>query len=141
MHQTVSRYTTDNRTESILVEVYNSISQSYTRRSGEEQVQTYLGNVKKTLAEARKSTGIAFMCFRPNRREGSSRQVSSSGAPGGSRGNGGNAEGGEQMRNSDSGASLSNAEMAASSSRATTPTPRQPRPPRRPRDRSVGRRA
>jgi len=70
MHQTIAIFTTDNKAQAILVEVYNSISQSYVRRPGDDQVQTHLDSVKKTLAEARKSTGIAFMCFRQTKGDG-----------------------------------------------------------------------
>lgn len=66
MHQTIMYYTTPAATAT-LAEVYNQISHSYARRPGDEQIQTHLDGVKKTLAEARRGTGIEFMCFRAPR--------------------------------------------------------------------------
>lgn len=63
MHQTLSRYVTPSAGKT-LAELYNKISQAYARKSGDENLQTHLDGVKKTLAEARRATGIEFLCFR-----------------------------------------------------------------------------
>ncbi len=65
MHQTLSRYVTATAART-LSDVYNKISQAYQRRSGDESLQNHLDNVKRTLAETRRATGIEFLCFRPN---------------------------------------------------------------------------
>jgi hypothetical protein len=119
MHQTVSRYTTGNKTESILVEVYNTISKSYAKRAGDEQIQVLLGHVKKTLAESRKSTLISFMCFKGESKGGGEveRRVKKHQEAGGSNG-------------------ASTIPPGASTEVGRIPTPR---PPRRPRDRPVAR--
>jgi exocyst complex component 2 len=63
MHQTLSRYVTPSAA-STLSEVYNKISQAYTRRPGDENLQSNLDGVKKTLADTRRATGVEFLCFR-----------------------------------------------------------------------------
>jgi len=125
MHQTISRYTTGNKTEAILVEVYNTISKSYAKKPGDEQIQTYLGNVKKTLAESRKGTLLAFMCFKGGKGDEIERRQ-------------------KKPQDKDGTPSVPRSGAASSSSIAPStsgegaqvrvPTPR---PPRRPRDRPV----
>ncbi|KAI0071274.1 hypothetical protein K474DRAFT_1776271 [Panus rudis PR-1116 ss-1] len=63
MHQTISRYVTPSAAKT-LSELYNKISQAYSRKPGDENLQESLDGVKKTLAETRRATGIAFLCFR-----------------------------------------------------------------------------
>jgi len=66
MHQTLSRYVTASAAKT-LSELYNKISQAYSRRPGDENLQSNLDGVKKTLADTRRSTGIEFLCFRQNK--------------------------------------------------------------------------
>jgi len=127
LHQTVSRYTTGNKTEAILVEVYNTISQSYSKKPGDEQIQTYLGNVKKTLAESRKSTLISFMCFKGSKGEEGDRRVKKKEEKEGTNG---------AANSGVAGAPVIAPSSSAEEIQARTPTPR---PPRRPRDKPVGR--
>ena len=63
MHQTLSRYITTN-TGKILSDLYTKISQAYARRPGDENLQSNLDGVKRTLSETRRRTGIEFLCFR-----------------------------------------------------------------------------
>ena len=63
MHQTLSRYVTKAADET-LSELYTRISQAYAKRAGDENLQAHLDGVKKTLADARRATGIEFLCFR-----------------------------------------------------------------------------
>ncbi len=63
MHQTLSRYVTTN-TAKILSDLYTKISQAYARRPGDENLQSNLDVVKRTLSETRRRTGIEFLCFR-----------------------------------------------------------------------------
>ena len=63
MHQTLSRYVTPSAGKT-LAELYNKISQAYARKPGDENLQTHLDGVKKTLADTRRATGIEFLCFR-----------------------------------------------------------------------------
>jgi len=63
MHQTLSRYVTVN-TGKILSDLYTKISQAYARRPGDENLQSNLDGVKRTLSETRRRTGIEFLCFR-----------------------------------------------------------------------------
>ncbi|EGO29432.1 hypothetical protein SERLADRAFT_445247 [Serpula lacrymans var. lacrymans S7.9] len=63
MHQTLARYVTPAAAKN-LSELYNKISQAYARRPGDENLQSNLDSVKKTLAESRRATGIEFLCFR-----------------------------------------------------------------------------
>ncbi|KAF8273712.1 exocyst complex component Sec5-domain-containing protein [Lactarius quietus] len=63
MHQTLSRYVTTN-TGKILSDLYTKISQAYARRPGDENLQSNLDGVKRTLSETRRRTGIEFLCFR-----------------------------------------------------------------------------
>ena len=50
-----------------LSELYNKISQAYARKPGDENLQTHLDGVKKTLAETRRATGIEFLCFKQSK--------------------------------------------------------------------------
>lgn len=63
MHQTLGRYVTPSATKT-LSDLYTTISQAYARRPGDENLQSHLDGVKKTLAETRRATGIEFLCFR-----------------------------------------------------------------------------
>ncbi|TFY74712.1 hypothetical protein EWM64_g9300 [Hericium alpestre] len=63
MHQTLSRYVTPSAART-LADLYNKISQAYARRPGDENLQSHLDGVKRTLADTRRATGIAFLCFR-----------------------------------------------------------------------------
>ncbi|KAH9849599.1 exocyst complex component Sec5-domain-containing protein [Lenzites betulinus] len=63
MHQTLSRYVTP-PADQTLSELYTKISQAYAKRPGDENLQAHLDGVKKTLADARRATGIEFLCFR-----------------------------------------------------------------------------
>ncbi len=63
MHQTLSRYVTPSA-DATLSELYTKISQAYAKRAGDENLQAHLDGVKKTLADARRATGIEFLCFR-----------------------------------------------------------------------------
>ncbi|KAG6861289.1 hypothetical protein C0995_001843 [Termitomyces sp. Mi166 len=63
MHQTLGRYVTPSAAKT-LSDLYNKISQAYSRRPGDENLQSNLDGVKKTLADTRRATGIEFLCFR-----------------------------------------------------------------------------
>lgn len=63
MHQTLGRYVTPSAAKT-LSDLYNKISQAYSRRPGDENLQNNLDGVKKTLADTRRATGIEFLCFR-----------------------------------------------------------------------------
>ncbi|RPD65706.1 hypothetical protein L226DRAFT_557688 [Lentinus tigrinus ALCF2SS1-7] len=63
MHQTLSRYITKSA-EKTLSELYTKISQAYAKRPGDENLQAHLEGVKRTLSDARRATGIEFLCFR-----------------------------------------------------------------------------
>ncbi|KNZ82265.1 Exocyst complex component 2 [Termitomyces sp. J132] len=63
MHQTLGRYVTPSAAKT-LSDLYNKISQAYSRRPGDENLQSNLDGVKKTLADTRRATGIKFLCFR-----------------------------------------------------------------------------
>jgi len=63
MHQTLGRYVTSSAAKT-LSDLYNKISQAYSRRPGDENLQSNLDGVKKTLADTRRATGIEFLCFR-----------------------------------------------------------------------------
>lgn len=65
MHQTLGKYTS--AANPTLEELYNKISQSYARRPGDENLQSNLDGVKKTLADTRRATGIEFLCFRQSK--------------------------------------------------------------------------
>lgn len=69
MHQTLSRYVTPSAAKT-LSDLYNKISQAYARRPGDENLQSNLDGVKKTLAETRRATGIEFLCFRQTKERG-----------------------------------------------------------------------
>ncbi|KAF7972154.1 hypothetical protein HWV62_18804 [Athelia sp. TMB] len=71
MHQTLSRYVTTSAAKT-LSDLYNKISQAYARRAGDENLQSNLDGVKKTLAETRRATGIEFLCFRQTKPAASS---------------------------------------------------------------------
>ena len=87
MHQVLSRYITKSANET-LSELYTRISQTYAKRPGDENLQVYLEGVKKTLNDARHSTGIEFLCFRQtkDRSKDKSKAGSSSAAPSGDEG-------------------------------------------------------
>jgi len=76
MHQILSRYVTPSAAKT-LSDLYNKISQAYARRAGDENLQSNLDGVKKTLAETRRATGIEFLCFRQTKE----RSGGNSGAP------------------------------------------------------------
>ncbi|KZT28105.1 hypothetical protein NEOLEDRAFT_1233888 [Neolentinus lepideus HHB14362 ss-1] len=63
LHQTINRYVTP-AAEKTLSDLYQKISQAYSRRPGDENLQAHLDGVKKTLADTRRATGIEFLCFR-----------------------------------------------------------------------------
>ena len=63
MHQTLGRYVTSTAAKT-LSDLYNKISQAYSRRPGDENLQSNLDGVKKILADTRRATGIEFLCFR-----------------------------------------------------------------------------
>lgn len=69
MHQTLSRYITSN-TAKMLSDLYTKISQAYARRPGDENLQSNLDGVKRTLSETRRKTGIEFLCFRVTKEKG-----------------------------------------------------------------------
>jgi exocyst complex component 2 len=69
MHQTLSRYGTAN-TAKMLSDLYTKISQAYARRPGDENLQSNLDGVKRTLSETRRRTGIEFLCFRVTKEKG-----------------------------------------------------------------------
>jgi exocyst complex component 2 len=71
MHQTLSRYVTSN-TAKMLSDLYTKISQAYARRPGDENLQSNLDGVKRTLSETRRRTGIEFLCFRVTKEKGAS---------------------------------------------------------------------
>ncbi|KAH7926246.1 hypothetical protein BV22DRAFT_1087398 [Leucogyrophana mollusca] len=75
MHQTLARYVSPSAAKT-LSELYNKISQAYARRPGDENLQSNLDSVKKTLAESRRATGIEFMCFRQAKEKSSTSKVS-----------------------------------------------------------------
>ncbi|KAG6888464.1 hypothetical protein C0992_008432 [Termitomyces sp. T32_za158] len=70
MHQTLGRYVTPSAAKT-LSDLYNKISQAYSRRPGDENLQSNLDGVKKTLANTRRATGIEFLCFRQTKSSGS----------------------------------------------------------------------
>lgn len=78
MHQTLSRYVTTSAAKT-LSDLYNKISQAYSRKPGDENLQVHLDGVKKTLAETRRATGIAFLCFRQTKERSKDKSSSSSG--------------------------------------------------------------
>lgn len=69
MHQTLARYVTPSAAKT-LSDLYNKISQAYSRRPGDENLQSNLDGVKKTLADTRRATGIEFLCFRQTKASG-----------------------------------------------------------------------
>lgn len=71
MHQTLGQYLTPAAAKA-LTELYNRISQAYSRRPGDENLQSSLDGVKKILAETRRATGIEFLCFRKTKSQGAS---------------------------------------------------------------------
>ncbi|KAH9477787.1 Exocyst complex component SEC5B [Psilocybe cubensis] len=80
MHQTLGRYVTPAAAK-LLTELYNRISQAYSRRPGDENLQANLDGVKKTLAETRRATGIEFLCFRQSKSSTSSSSRGGTSAP------------------------------------------------------------
>jgi exocyst complex component 2 len=78
MHQTLARYVSSSAAKT-LSDLYNTISQAYARRPGDENLQSNLDGVKKTLADTRRATGIEFLCFRQNKdKSGATRPSGSS---------------------------------------------------------------
>ncbi|KAL4068578.1 exocyst complex component Sec5-domain-containing protein [Scleroderma yunnanense] len=75
MHQTLTRYVSPSAAKT-LSELYNKISQAYARRPSDDNLQSHLDSVKKTLAESRRATGIEFMCFRQSKSKSSSKPTS-----------------------------------------------------------------
>jgi exocyst complex component 2 len=69
MHQTISRYVTTHSAK-MLSDLYTKISLAYARRPGDENLQSNLDGVKRTLSETRRRTGIEFLCFRPTKEKG-----------------------------------------------------------------------
>ncbi|GJJ10531.1 hypothetical protein Clacol_004757 [Clathrus columnatus] len=63
MHQALYQYVTP-KAAGQLNEIYQKISESYSHRPGDENLQVALTEVKKTLSDTRKATGIEFLCFR-----------------------------------------------------------------------------
>ena len=63
MQQTLGRYVTPTASKT-LSDLYNRISQAYSRRPGDESLQANLDDVKKTLADSRRSTAFEFLCFK-----------------------------------------------------------------------------
>lgn len=78
MHQTLSRYVTTSAAKT-LSDLYNKISQAYSRKPGDENLQVHLDGVKKTLAETRRATGIAFLCFRQTKERTKDKNTSTTG--------------------------------------------------------------
>ncbi|CDO75740.1 hypothetical protein BN946_scf184921.g16 [Trametes cinnabarina] len=73
MHQTLSRYVTRSADQT-LSELYTKISQAYAKRPGDENLQAHLDGVKKTLADARRATGVEFLCFRQTKERGAGKE-------------------------------------------------------------------
>ncbi|KAI0340406.1 hypothetical protein BDW22DRAFT_1360370 [Trametopsis cervina] len=72
LHQTLSRYVKPTASKT-LSELYNRISKTYEPpKNNAEDIQTHLDSVKKILAEARRATGIEFLCFRQTKHRGAS---------------------------------------------------------------------
>ncbi|OSD08742.1 hypothetical protein PYCCODRAFT_1448893 [Trametes coccinea BRFM310] len=69
MHQTLSRYVTP-PADQTLSALYTTISHAYAKRPGDENLQAHLDGVKKTLADARRATGVEFLCFRQTKERG-----------------------------------------------------------------------
>ncbi|KAI0765335.1 exocyst complex component Sec5-domain-containing protein [Fomes fomentarius] len=84
MHQTLSRYVTPSA-DKTLSSLYTEISRAYAKRPGDENLQSHLDGVKKTLADARRATGIEFLCFRQtkDRSKDKSKAVAEANAGGG----------------------------------------------------------
>ena len=72
MHQTLGRYVSASAAKT-LSDLYNNISQAYARRPGDENLQSNLDVVKKTLADTRRATGIEFLCFRQTKEKGATK--------------------------------------------------------------------
>lgn len=79
LHQTLSRYVTPSADQT-LADLYTKISQAYARRPGDENLQSHLDGVKKTLGDTRRATGIEFLCFKQTKDKAKDK-----GASGGSR--------------------------------------------------------
>ena len=76
MHQTLGRYVSANAAKQ-LQELYTNISKAYAKRPGDEGLQGSLDEVKRTLSETRRATGIEFLCFRATKATGGERGGSS----------------------------------------------------------------
>ena len=70
MQQTLGRYVTPTASKT-LSDLYNRISQAYSRRPGDESLQANLDDVKKTLADSRRSTAFEFLCFKQTKQPSS----------------------------------------------------------------------
>ncbi|KAG6831153.1 hypothetical protein H0H87_006083 [Tephrocybe sp. NHM501043] len=84
MHQTLGRYVTPSAAKT-LTTLYNKISQAYSRRPGDENLQSNLDGVKKILADTRRATGIEFLCFKQTKAASSRSAASRSHKDGSSR--------------------------------------------------------
>ena len=84
MHQTLSRYVTGSA-DKTLSELYTKISQAYAKRPGDENLQAHLDGVKKTLADARRATGIEFLCFRQTKDRSKDKSKAAAAEAGGTR--------------------------------------------------------
>lgn len=70
MQQTLGRYVTPTASKT-LSDLYNRISQAYSRRPGDESLQANLDNVKKTLADGRRASALKFLCFKQTKTQSS----------------------------------------------------------------------
>lgn len=66
LHQTLMQYVTDQATV-VLNNIYEAISQAYSRKSSEDELEKELENLKKVLYDCRRATGVEFVCFKPTK--------------------------------------------------------------------------
>jgi len=66
LHQTLLQYVTE-PAAAILNEIYSVISQAYSRRAGEGELERELEDLKKVLYDCRRATGVEFVCFKPTK--------------------------------------------------------------------------
>jgi exocyst complex component 2 len=71
LQQTLGRFVST-AAGAALSDVYNQISRAYVKRETDENLQEHLDGVKKTLADARRATGVEFLCFRADKPAGAS---------------------------------------------------------------------
>jgi len=57
--------------------MHQTISKAYAKRPGDEGLQGSLDEVKRTLSETRRATGIEFLCFRATKAAGGEKGGSS----------------------------------------------------------------